>query len=172
MQNRHISSILRQPLIILCFITMSALRAESVAAFDAMVRVLLSHSVPELSVDAKTDVSTFVILDTREKSEFEVSHVRGAIWVGYDDFEIRRISHLPKVSRILLYCSVGYRSEKVAEKLRIAGYRNVTNMVGGIFAWVNSGRRVVDSKGAPTRRVHGYSRAWGVWVNQGTVVYE
>jgi rhodanese-related sulfurtransferase len=151
---------------------MSALRAESVAAFDAMVRVLLSHSVPELSVDAKTDVSTFVILDTREKSEFEVSHVRGAIWVGYDDFEIRRISHLPKVSRILLYCSVGYRSEKVAEKLRIAGYRNVTNMVGGIFAWVNSGRRVVDSKGAPTTRVHGYSRAWGVWVNQGTVVYE
>lgn len=153
-------------------LTISALHAGSATAFDAMVRALLSHSVPELSIDAKTDVSAFVILDTREKSEFEVSHLPGAIWVGYDNFDIRRISHLPKVSRILLYCSVGYRSERVAEKLRLAGYHSVTNMAGGIFAWVNSGRRVVDANGATTTRVHGYSRAWGVWVNRGTVVYD
>ena len=136
-----------------------------------MVRALLKHSVPEITVEALHDTVAFKILDTRAKAEFDVSHLPGAIWVGYEDFQLKRFGHLSKGSRILLYCSVGYRSEKVAEKLVRAGYLNVTNLSGGIFAWVNAGKPVYDNDGKITDRIHGYSRAWGIWLKAGKIVY-
>ncbi|RYF52680.1 MAG: rhodanese-like domain-containing protein, partial [Cytophagaceae bacterium] len=36
----------------------------------------------------------------------------------------------------------------------------------------NQGNPVVDSTGKPTRRVHAYSRTWGIWLNRGEKVYE
>ncbi len=147
------------------------LRANDSGAFDAMVRLLLGHTVPEVSVGQLTNPNVFQILDTRERAEYEVSHLAGSVWVGSDDFQLNRIQHLSKTSRILVYCSVGYRSEKVGEKILAAGYRNVKNLTGGIFAWVNAGRPVYDSAGKITDKVHGYSQAWGVWLRSGKVVY-
>ena len=44
-----------------------------------------------------------------------------------------------------MYCSIGKRSEKVTQKLKKAGYNNVSNLYGGIFEWVNQGNEVVDT---------------------------
>ena len=58
------------------------------------------------------------------------------------------------------------------EKLKAAGYRNVRNLYGSIFEWVNQDNPVVDNQGKPTQKVHAYSRTWGVWLNKGEKVYE
>lgn len=113
-----------------------------------------------------------ILLDTRAKAEYDVSHLPGARWVGYDDFDISRVQNIPKNANVVLYCSVGYRSEKVGEKLLAAGYQRVSNLYGSLFEWVNQGNPVVDRAGQPTRRVHAYSRAWGIWLNRGEKVYE
>ena len=42
-----------------------------------------------------------------------------------------------KSDTIVLYCSIGYRSEKIGEKLVEMGYGHVFNLYGGIFEWVN-----------------------------------
>ncbi|MER3327952.1 MAG: rhodanese-like domain-containing protein, partial [Candidatus Kapaibacterium sp.] len=88
-----------------------------------------------------------------------------------DDFELSRVQEISKDSKIVVYCSVGYRSEKIAEKLQGAGYTDVSNLYGGIFEWVNQDRAVVDDQNTPTTKVHAFSRVWGVWLNKGEKVY-
>lgn len=140
-------------------------------SYSAMLKALLSHNVKEIGAkDAKLDTAS-VFLDAREKTEFEVSHIKNAIWVGYDDFEMSRVKSIAKDKKIIIYCSVGYRSEKITEKLTKAGYTTVTNVVGGIFEWKNLGYPVVDNTGKETEKVHAYSKTWGIWLNKGEKVY-
>ncbi|MBL7826857.1 MAG: rhodanese-like domain-containing protein [Saprospiraceae bacterium] len=142
-------------------------------AFQAMLKTLLAHTVPEIDVmttQALQSKNAF-LLDARAAREFEVSHLEHARLVGYDDFSLDRVADIPKDSVIVVYCSVGYRSEKVAEKLIAAGYTRVSNLYGGIFQWVNEEKAVVDKSGQPTEKVHAYNRTWGVWLQKGKKVY-
>jgi hypothetical protein len=84
--------------------------------------------------------------------------------VGYKDFELSRLERIDKNSPIVVYCSVGYRSEKVAEKLLAAGYPHAANLYGGIFEWVNRKQPLVNLEGHPTEYVHAYSKMWGTWL--------
>lgn len=140
-------------------------------SYDTMLKTLLTHNVKEIGAkEAKLD-TTAIFLDAREKKEFEVSHLKNAVWIGYDDFEINRIKVVPKNKKIIIYCSVGYRSEKITEKLTKAGYTNVTNIVGGIFEWKNLGYPVFDNSGKETEKIHAFSKTWGIWLNKGEKVY-
>ena len=140
-------------------------------SYNVMLKTLLSHKVKEISAkDAKRD-STALFLDAREKKEFNVSHLKHATWVGYDDFDMTRVQTIPKDKKIIVYCSVGFRSEKITEKLVKAGYTNVSNVVGGIFEWKNLGYSVVDPTGKETDKIHAYSKTWGIWLNKGEKIY-
>lgn len=141
-------------------------------AYKALLETMYSKSVPLVSCEELKKVPNAILLDTRERREFEVSHLPNARWVGYNDFDVSRVKDIAKTAYIVTYCSVGYRSEKVGEKLRLAGYRNVHNLYGSIFEWVNQGNPVVDASGKPTSRIHAYSLAWGIWLNKGEKVYE
>lgn len=141
-------------------------------AYRLMLKNLLEHSVPETQVSAVLrDTASIVFLDAREPKEFAVSHINGAVPVGYDHFDLSQLPVLDKNSRIVVYCSVGYRSEKIAEKLLAAGYKNVANLYGGIFEWVNQGHPVYNHQGQ-TPEVHAYDRTWGVWLNKGKKIYK
>lgn len=140
-------------------------------AYRAMLKTLLGHTVPEIQVqEAARDSANILFLDAREPEEFAVSRIKGAVSVGYNHFNTGSLAAIQKDKRIVVYCSVGYRSEKVAEKLLLAGYTNVSNLYGGIFEWVNQGNPVFNDKGK-TREVHAYSPAWGIWLKKGKKVY-
>jgi sulfur-carrier protein adenylyltransferase/sulfurtransferase len=49
----------------------------------------------------------------------------------------RRASELAdkKNSEIVVYCKAGVRSQTAALGLKKAGFRNVSNLTGGILAW-------------------------------------
>lgn len=142
-------------------------------AYGLMLKGLYKKTVPTVSCKTLHEQPKDVtLLDTRPKNEFNVSHLPNARWVGYNDFDLSRVADLPKNSPIVVYCSVGYRSERVGEKLLAAGYTNVRNLYGSIFEWVNQGYVVVDSANRPTTRVHAYSPAWGIWLQKGEKVYE
>jgi 3-mercaptopyruvate sulfurtransferase SseA len=70
-----------------------------------------------------------------------------------------------------VYCSVGYRSERVGEKLQKLGYQNVYNIYGGIFEWKNEGMQVVNRQNQPTDSVHTYNKNWSKWLLKGVKVY-
>ncbi len=141
------------------------------SAFNLTLKSLLSHSVPEVTVPQLKAMSDVLLLDAREKSEYEVSHLGNAKFVGYKKFEIETLKAINKKQKIVVYCSVGYRSEKVSEKLKQAGFTDVSNLYGGIFEWVNQGNSVVDNKENATEKIHAYNKTWGVWLSKGVKVY-
>jgi rhodanese-related sulfurtransferase len=140
------------------------------AAYKTMLKSLLSHTVRELSVEEAKKQSKAVFLDAREPNEYKVSHIPGSYPVGYDHFNLHQLPPFPKDTPIIVYCSVGYRSEKISEQLLQAGYSNVANLYGGIFEWVNQNQPVVNQQG-PTQQVHAFNRSWGVWLKKGEKVY-
>lgn len=141
-------------------------------SYGVMLKTLLSHTVPEVNVpDAAEKLTNTVFLDAREREEYEVSHIKGARFVGYDHFTMEAVDDVPKTTPIIVYCSVGYRSEKISEQLLAAGFENVSNLYGGIFEWKNQGHTVVDQEGETTEAVHAFSRTWGIWLKEGDKVY-
>ena len=135
--------------------------------FDARVSQLIDFSVPVISVDdLHQNFSDYAVFDAREKEEYIVSHIAGAKYLGYDDFDASRLGDLPKDSKIVLYCSVGYRSEKIGEKLNELGFTDIYNLYGSIFEWVNKGYKVVDFYGLETPKVHTYNKGWSKWVDE------
>lgn len=135
--------------------------------FDRLVDDYLDYSIPAISVaDAYAKRSEYVFLDARELEEYNTSHIRGAIHVGYDQFDIATLpSNLSKSSPIIIYCSIGYRSEKIGKKLKDKGFSNVQNLYGSIFEWVNQHHIVFNLEGKPTHKIHTYNKKWSQWVD-------
>lgn len=152
-------------------IIVSLFHACAQKTFDEKLESLYRGSVPTISVEnlekRKQDV---VILDTRAPEEFEVSHIEGAEFINYTKFSKKTVKDLPRDQEIVVYCSVGYRSERIGEKLLKMGFTDVKNLYGGIFNWKNRGRTVVNMRNQPTDSVHTYNSDWGRWLNRGTKV--
>jgi len=138
---------------------------STLPAFNAELIRLLSFTVPTISVEElRSQQEKVLIFDTREKGEYEVSHLPGARYLGYEHFEGSRLSGIPKNAKIVLYCSVGYRSEKIGERLKKMGFTQVFNLYGSISEWVNHGFLLEKSPGRTTWEVHTYNKEWSQWV--------
>ncbi len=134
-----------------------------------------SKSIPYISVQELAMPKTkAILLDSRELNEFEVSHLKNAIFVGYNNFNIEQtIKQLPnKQQEIVVYCSLGIRSEDIAEQLTKAGFTNVKNLYGGIFEWKNRGFKVFDKDNKETENVHTFSEQWSKWLLKGNKVFD
>ena len=105
------------------------------AAHRPVVDGIPQISVQELKrkLDAKEDV---FVLDVREPHEHKIANL-GAPLIPVGDIE-RRASELAdkKNSEIIVYCKAGVRSQKAALALKQGGFTNVSNLTGGILAWV------------------------------------
>lgn len=134
-------------------------------SYQLMLKTLLDHSVPELGVQEVQQLDDCIFLDAREIGEYEMSHIQGAEWVGYDDFDISRVDHVDKSQKVIVYCSVGYRSEKISEQLIENGFSDVSNLYGGIFEWGNADLPVVNDSGV-VNEIHPYDRTWGLWLKK------
>lgn len=135
-----------------------------------------SHSIPYIAVAELRMLQwhdSVVILDARELMEFKVSHIKSAINVGFNNFDVNAesLQKIDKNTPIIVYCSVGIRSEKIGEKLKKNGFSNVKNLYGGIFEWKNKGYPVIDSAGTETENVHTFSKTWSKWLQAGKPVY-
>jgi rhodanese-related sulfurtransferase len=154
---------------------MWALVACTQPDYDSRLKELYRNTVPIITPEALQTLleekKPVVLLDTREKEEYLVSHVPQALCVGYDDFELKRVALLPKSALVVVYCSVGYRSERIGEDLKKAGFTNVQNLYGGIFQWKNLGYEVVNQKQQVTDSVHTYNKSWSRWLTSGIKVY-
>ena len=128
---------------------------------------MLSFSVKTIAPNDVKRAPNMVILDARERAEYDVSHLPNAVFIGYNNFEKKIVDSLAKDKPIVVYCSIGYRSEKIGEKLQKLGFTKVYNLYGSIFEWVNQGNVVVDKNGQPTKKVHTYNKAWSRWVEDG-----
>lgn len=143
-------------------------------SYDDKLASLYDNTVPLMqpqTLDSLWKQSDITLLDTRALEEFQVSHLPNAEFVDYDSFEVDDVSHLSKEDTVVVYCAVGYRSERVGEALMEAGFQHVYNLYGGIFQWKNEGHEVVNAQDQPTDSVHTYNRSWSKWLQRGVKVY-
>jgi len=77
----------------------------------------------------------YIILDVREKDEYDAGHIPGAILIPYTQIEEKAEEVLTdKDQLILVYCRSGRRSKIAAEALAELGYTNIKEF-GGIIDW-------------------------------------
>jgi len=133
--------------------------------FQKEVNSYLSYDVPVISIaDAYEAKENYIFLDAREIEEYNISHIENAIHIGYDDFDIATLSTLDKSKSVIIYCSIGYRSEQIGMKLQEVGFKNIQNLYGSIFEWVNQHHPIYNIKGEKTTSLHTYNKKWSRWV--------
>ena len=96
--------------------------------------------IQETTVDeVKNDLDAaadFVLVDTREESEWTDGHAAGAVHLGKGIIERDIEKTIPDASKkIVLYCGGGFRSALAADALEKMGYRNVYSLACGWRAW-------------------------------------
>ena len=90
---------------------------------------------PENAKDIMDSDSDIIILDVREKDEYDSGHIPGSILLPYTIIDQKAKEFLPdKNKQILVYCRSGRRSKIAAENLVALGYTNVKEF-GGILDW-------------------------------------
>lgn len=138
-----------------------------------MIDNTLDKTVPFIKAkELRENNQNYTILDIRELKEYNVSHIKNAISISFNDFNIKMIKHkIDENTPIVVYCSIGYRSEKVGEKLLNEGF-TVYNLYGGIFNWKNSNNPVVDNNEIATQKVHCFNQEWSKWLLKGEKIYD
>lgn len=99
------------------------------------------------------------ILDARSDVEYAVSHIKNSKRIDPYHPNLEVLAGL-KDQPIVIYCSVGYRSARIAEQLGKAGFSHVHNLEGSIFQWANENRPLFKHD-RPTKLVHPYNALWG-----------
>ncbi len=123
------------------------------------------------------DPQDVIVFDVREKDEFEISHIKNAIWIdpAMSAADFIKI-HGEKISEkmAVFYCSVGVRSSHLAQDLITLippeqnNSRNtpkIYNLENGIFGWHNQDQALYK-KTHLTPFIHPYNRIWKKGINR------
>lgn len=106
------------------------------------------------------------ILDVRDENEFNVSHLTGAL--RYKEELLEGLDHNAPV---LVYCTVGLRSNKLAQTLREKGFNEIIELQDGLIGWANAQLPLVNSSNKITDSIHVYNQYFGRLLKEGTPVY-
>lgn len=86
-----------------------------------------------------------ILLDVRERDEHAWAHIGGSRLVPLSEFAAR-LGELPRDQPYLVYCKSGQRSAHAAVLMHEAGFADVTNVRGGIMAWIEEDGEVVQGE--------------------------
>ena len=155
-------------------------QADEISAAAARLQSLVVEikadypDVRHISVaQLKSDFPDALLIDVRDRDEYEVSHLPGALHAPEPaDVDALRAQYPDRP--LVFYCTVGVRSAiATRDFLARAKTRSQTgeagdaadepitavNLAGSIFAWANQGEPLVEANG-PTTEVHPYSIWW------------
>ena len=115
---------------------------ENQTCFEKMVADA-KKNITEISPNeaaSKVKGGEGVIIDVREKDEWDEGHVPDAIHLSRGTIELEIEEKVPDLNTtIICHCGGGGRSALAAESLQKMGYKNVRSMAGGFKAWKEAG---------------------------------
>ena len=115
---------------------------------------------PDVKDMAPTEAMTLLkankilFVDARKDAEMKISMLPQAI---SEETYLKNQGQY-KDKKIVLYCTISYRSGKLAQRLNKQGV-DVYNLTGGLLAWVLEGGKVYDQAGE-TKHIHVYDEKW------------
>lgn len=109
--------------------------------------------------EAGSDGQDIVLVDVREKNEWNEGHIPGAIHVPRGFLELQIEEAVPDKSKtVVLYCAGGVRSLMAGQTLKQMGYANPISMSGGFGQWKGSGLPFVLPRTLSESQSKRYSR--------------
>jgi len=102
-----------------------------------------------------------LVVDVRTEEEFAVSHLPGSVHAP-EAGDVRRLlgeRGLPPTT-IVVVDATGHRAAPRASEWQAQADGDVTWLAGGLFAWANGGRKLVDKEGEIVQEVHPYHSYW------------
>jgi rhodanese-related sulfurtransferase/ferredoxin len=105
-------------------------------AGDGMDRpdILIEEITPERVKELMDHGDPVLLLDVRERSEYERARIEGAVLIPLGELS-SRLHELDPEADIIVHCHHGMRSHAAAELLLTSGFKRVRNMRGGIDGW-------------------------------------
>jgi molybdopterin/thiamine biosynthesis adenylyltransferase/rhodanese-related sulfurtransferase len=134
---------------------MSSNFSNLLAGVKQEIREITVHEVKD-KVGADKD---FILLDIREKDEWDEGHLEGATFLprGFLEVKVEKLFS-NKQQPIVVYCAGGVRSALAAKSLDQLGYPNVLSMAGGYNAWKSNGYEIVVPETVGKDQMSRYSR--------------
>jgi len=74
------------------------------------------------------------LLDVREPNEFQYGHIANSVLIPLNQIP-NRLNELDMQQEIIVICHHGMRSQQAANYLAQSGFKNISNLTGGIDAW-------------------------------------
>jgi sulfur-carrier protein adenylyltransferase/sulfurtransferase len=109
--------------------------------------------------EAGREHQDIVLVDVREKLEWNEGHIPGALHVPRGYLELRIEEAIPdKAKTVVLYCATGVRSLIAGVTLQQMGYKNAVSMSGGIEMWKSNGYPYVQPRTMSEAQAKRYSR--------------
>ncbi len=96
------------------------------------------------------------LIDVRTAGEYAGGHIEGAKNLDWTSGQLQAaMTSLDKNAPVLLYCASGRRSAAAREALLQSGFKDVSDLAGGIQAWAAHGKPVVGiaQGGGPGRKL-------------------
>ena len=112
------------------------------ARFEKLVAEAKKNIVEISPQDAgeKSNSGEAIIVDVREKDEWDEEHIPDAIHMSRGTIELDVGEKVPDTAAMIIcHCGGGGRSALAAESLQKMGYKNVHSMAGGFKAWKAAG---------------------------------
>jgi hydroxyacylglutathione hydrolase len=94
-----------------------------------------------LSVDAFNQristIKNISLVDIRNPGEVEQGTIPGSRHISLPSL-LKRMNELEKDDPIVVFCAGGYRSSIASSLLKLHGFKDVSDVIGGYSAWANS----------------------------------
>lgn len=139
--------------------TLAQRPAGTPASADVRVALISPHDAAK----AIARPNAPLVVDVRDKAEFDVGHLPKAVRLTIDvdnqpRLAISSIARRSRTRTVIMYCTSMGRSAHIAERLHLdlleAGVQQLLVLKGGIIEWANEGLPMVDSANKPTVFVH------------------
>jgi rhodanese-related sulfurtransferase len=84
------------------------------------------------------------LVDVRTPEEFSEGHLENAVNIDVtaDDFDVK-VASLDKDKPVMVYCKSGGRSARASARLKELGFKNITDLEGGITNWKSENKPTV-----------------------------
>ena len=117
------------------------------------------HDAFEQKQESGAEDQDFVLVDVREKNEWNEGHIPGAVHVPRGYLELQIEEAVPDKSKtVVLYCAGGVRSLMAGVTLQQMGYQNPISVSGGFGQWMGNGYPFVQPRTMSQAQSKRYSR--------------
>jgi molybdopterin/thiamine biosynthesis adenylyltransferase/rhodanese-related sulfurtransferase len=125
----------------------------------AAVKREINEISPKDAAERLTAEPRPVLLDVRERDEWEQGHIPGAIHIPRGNLESRIDNAVPdRAAPVIVYCAAGNRSAYAAKTLNELGFGDVLSISGGFTQWKQNGHEWKTPRTLSAQQLERYSR--------------